>query len=208
MQTDRELLELAARAASMVDYDPETGLMIWKNKPDFMRDAKRWNARYGGKECGTIDDKGYRRILFRFEKGSVFRIRTHRLAWFISNGVLPSGEIDHINQDKLDNRILNLRDVPKEINQRNGTRKRNNTSGVTGVTWHKQRNKWCAQCNMFGIHYHIGTFDKIEDAEKAVREFRSKHGFTETHGNIVQDKAARRAIALPAAEMQLLKESK
>ncbi len=181
---DRELLELAAKAAGMVKYDPETGSMIWKAKQGG-KDAARWNTRYSGKECGTLDDKGYRRVLFRFEAGKTFKIRAHRLAWFITHGVLPVGEIDHINQDKSDNRISNLRDVPKELNQRNGTRKGNNTSGFTGVTWHKQRKKWCAQVNVLGIHYHVGVFEDIEEADRAAREFRAKHGFTENHGRVV-----------------------
>lgn len=56
--TDRELLELAAKAAGMVAYDADTGSMVWKAKATTEPDAARWNARYAGKECGTIDDKG------------------------------------------------------------------------------------------------------------------------------------------------------
>ena len=183
--TDRELLELAANAAGMVSYDASTGAMTWLRKPDSAKDSARWNSRYAGKPCGTIDDKGYRRILFRFERGSVFRVRAHRLAWFVVHGCLPSGEIDHINQDKLDNRLVNLRDVPKELNQRNGTRKSNNTSGVPGVTWHKQSGKWCAQASVNGKHYHIGSFEEIVAAETATLKFRAEHGFTTNHGKIV-----------------------
>ena len=181
-EQQRAILEASAKAASMVNYNPETGLMFWIAKPDGVKDSARWNSRYAGKECGTLDDKGYRRILFRFEKGSTFRIRVHRLAWFISNGVIPTGEIDHINQNRADNRISNLRDVPKQINQRNGTMKSNNTSGITGVTWLKDCQKWGAQAHMNGKHYKIGRFNDISAAESAVKEFRSKHGFTENHG--------------------------
>jgi len=182
--TGRELLVLAAKMAGMVDYYPETGSMRWRPRLEGS-DAARWNSRYAGRECGTIDDKGYRRILFRLLPGKTFKIRAHRLAWFISYGVMPQGEIDHINQDKADNRLKNLRDVPKNINQRNGTRKRNNTSGVAGVTWHKQRGKWCAQAFMDGKHYHLGLFEELTAAETATRKFRALHGFTETHGRTV-----------------------
>ena len=182
--TDRELLELAAKAAGMVNYSPNSGEFIWKSKPIDEPDAARWNARYAGKPCGTYDDKGYLRILLQID-GKKRKIRAHRLAWFIANGVLPSGEIDHINQDKADNRISNLRDVPKELNQRNGTRKGNNTSGVPGVTWHKQCGKWCAQASVDGKHYHIGLFEELMEAETAVRKFRAEHGFTENHGKVV-----------------------
>lgn len=182
--TDRELLELAAKAAGMVSYNPETGSMVWLHKPDCSKDSSRWNSRYAGKECGTLDDKGYRRILFRFDKGQAFKIRAHRLAWFIAHGVMPSHEIDHINQNKADNRLSNLRDVPRTLNQRNGTRKSNNTSGVPGVTWHKQSLKWCAQANVLGVHYHVGSFNDLSEAESAVKEFRANHGFTENHGRV------------------------
>lgn len=182
--TGRELLELAAKAARMVCYSPNSGEFIWKSKPQNEPDSQRWNTRYAGKFCGTYDDKGYLRILVQID-GKKRKIRAHRLAWFIVHGVLPSGEIDHINQDKADNRISNLRDVPKELNQRNGTRKRNNTSGVPGVTWHKQRGKWCAQASLGGKHYHIGLYDNIMEAEAATRKFRAEHGFTENHGRIV-----------------------
>jgi len=185
MKKDRELLELAAKAAGMVNYDPRTGFMKWNAKQKDAKDSARWNARYADKECGTIDEKGYRRILFRLETGAAVKIRAHRLAWFIAHGDMPSGEIDHINQDKLDNRLANLRDVPKEINQRNGTRKRNNTSGVPGVTWHKQHKKWYAQANILGVHYSIGLFDDLTEAGNATREFRAKHGFTDNHGRVV-----------------------
>lgn len=184
-QNNRELLELAAMAACMVDYDPETGSMTWRSKNFSEPDAARWNARYAGKECGTIDDKGYRRITLRFAGHAPFKIRAHRLAWFISFGSLPTGEIDHINQNKADNRLSNLRDVPKSVNQRNVARKSNNTSGVTGVCWHKQRGKWCAQASMNGKHYHLGLFEDIAEAEMAARKFRAENGFTETHGRLV-----------------------
>lgn len=182
---DRELLEWAAKAARRVDYLPQTGSMRWLPKETEQKDANRWNARYAGKECGTIDDKGYRRILFRFSNGKTFKIRAHRLAWLIVYGELPNGEIDHINQVKNDNRISNLRDVPKELNQRNGTRKCNNTSGIVGVSWHKQRGKWCAQASIDGKHYHLGLFEEITAAETAARKFRAGHGFTETHGRVI-----------------------
>ena len=184
---DRTLLE---RAAKMVIYNQETGSMIWREKDSRTSDSNRWNARYAGHECGSNDGKGYRRIRFKFDTGEILRVRVHRLAWYMVFGVPPSGEIDHINQNKADNRLSNLRDVPKELNQRNGTRKRNNTSGVPGVYWHKQRKKWCAQASMDGKHYHLGLFTDMDEAEKITKMFRAANGFTDTHGRIVRAAAA------------------
>jgi hypothetical protein len=191
--TPEEVKELMLLAAGMVNYDPTTGAMLWKPKAATAADATRWNSRYANKPCGTLEPTGYVRLLFRFAKGRAFKVRAHRLAWFITHGALPVAEIDHINQDKADNRITNLRDVPKALNQRNGTRKGNNTSGVPGVTWHKQRGKWCAQCNLDGKRHYLGSYDSIIDAERATKKFRAEHGFTETHGNIRAAAAIQRA---------------
>ncbi len=181
-RTDRELLELAAKA---VRYNISTGLIYWQPKPEYEKDAARWNARYAYQEAGTLEKNGYVRIVLQIG-GKKRKVRAHRLAWFIAYGFPPVGEIDHINQIKTDNRIANLRDVSRTTNQRNGTRKGNNTSGIPGVSWHKQRQKWCAQASIDGKHHHLGLFDSIADAEAAAKSFRSAHGFTETHGRELQ----------------------
>jgi hypothetical protein len=175
---DRELLELAA---SSVRYDEVAGKLFWLPKELERKDAGRWNARYAHKECGTLDDKGYRRILMR-ANGKVLRIRVHQLIWFIANGDMANGEIDHINQDKLDNRISNLRDVSGSENLRNSPKKRNNTSGVNGVCWHKVAKKWYATARVSGVVHYLGVFDDLSEAEKIVVKFRSENGFTENHG--------------------------
>lgn len=183
--SDRELLEAAAKAAGrQVKYDPETGVILWSAKPLGAPDAVRWNARYAWSPAGSVDDKGYIRIVIQVD-GKKRRLRAHTLAWFIVYGRLPDGEIDHINQNKRDNRLANLREVTRSVNQRNGTRKGNNTSGVPGVTWHKQRKKWCAQANVDGKHHHLGLFVDKADAEVAAASFRAANGFTETHGREV-----------------------
>lgn len=176
--TDRELLERLARAVS---YDPLTGVITWLPRSIKEPDSVRWNSRYANKEAGTLEENGYVRIVFQVN-GKKHKFRSHRLAWFISTGEPPQGEIDHINQIKTDNRISNLRDVSKSLNQRNSARKSNNTSGITGVTWHRQTGKWCAQANINGKHHHLGLFEEITAAETAARKFRLANGFTETHG--------------------------
>ena len=173
--------ELLRHVASLVDYNPETGSMVWR-KRESGADAARWNARYAGKQAGAIDDRGYRRIMVRSMDGKPRRVRAHQVAWFIFSGRPQAGEIDHVNQDKLDNSASNLRDVSKSLNQRNRVISANNSSGVTGVCWHKQRKKWCAQSTVDGHHKHIGLFESIKDADEAVKKFRAENGFTETHG--------------------------
>ena len=180
---NEELFEMATYAANRLEYNKDSGVFLWKPKDSDKPHYAQWNPQFAGKEAGTIDDKGYRRICFRF-KGKTRWIRLHRLAWFVVHGTLPNGEIDHIDQNKLNNSIANLRDVSKELNQRNATLKSNNTSGVSGVSWHKQCNKWYAQVKVDGKRYPLGLYDDISEAERVVKEFRSNHGFTETHGRV------------------------
>ncbi len=95
----------------LIDYDPATGRMTWKPRSSkhIADDARRagWNTKWAGKECFvTVTEGGYL-------KASVFHkdVKAHRVAWAICYGKWPDQEIDHINRDKRDNRITNLRDV-------------------------------------------------------------------------------------------------
>lgn len=182
--TEQELIEFMRKAAAMVEYDPDSGSMLWRAKEASTPQALNWNARFAGKECGSIGNEGYRQLSLKFDLPSPRMVLAHRLAWFIAYGELPKGFIDHINQCKSDNRLVNLRDVPQSINQRNGTRNRRNTSGVTGVSWHKKLRKWLAQATVDGRNRYVGVFNDIEKADEAVRKFRAQHGFLETHGRL------------------------
>lgn len=178
MNNDR-VMALMKHAAQMVNYNPATGSMVWRPRDV---DVNGWNGRHAGKECGVIDGKGYRILSLRYFPGQQSMIKAHRLAWFIAFGVLPEGQIDHINQCKSDNRIENLRDVSTSLNMRNTARRADNTSGVTGVHWDKRREKWQAYVTVNSVTYRLGRFTDLAEAEKAVRRLRSKHGFTEIHG--------------------------
>jgi len=65
----------------------------------------------------------------------------HRVAWFLHHGAWPMGEIDHINGNAQDNRIANLRDVTHKENTRNMKRRSDNTSGITGISYHTKIKK-------------------------------------------------------------------
>ena len=174
--------EKLKQTAKAVSYTPETGFMVWREKPLDIKNAARWNANYAGAKCGTINPNGYQYIVIRFPCQPTFSILAHRLAWFITHGKLPDQEIDHINQDKLDNRLANLRDVSHKVNLKNRTRLSNNTSGFTGVVWCKKSKKWRARVKIDGKLQHIGLYSSITEADTVAREFRKANGFTETHG--------------------------
>ena len=134
----------------LINYDPETGILTWK---------VRQGRAQAGQTAGTTRHDGYITIKVNGKKRYA-----HRLAWYLVTGSWPKGEIDHINHDTSDNRWENLRDVSKAENgfHRAGLQS-NNTSGVTGVGWHKRRQKWYAWVRTT----HLGVFDNFDDAVAA-----------------------------------------
>lgn len=96
-------------------------------------------GRKSGNPIGRMHNKGYWRIAC----GKKCYL-AHRLAWFFCYGVWPK-EIDHIDNNKLNNSIGNLREVTHQLNQLNMPLRSNNTSGVKGVNWDKHRKRWRAR---------------------------------------------------------------
>jgi hypothetical protein len=103
--------------------------------------------------------------------------RAHRLAWLYVYGTWPSGEVDHINGQKSDNMISNLRDVSIAVNRQNQRRARkNNLTGRLGVTFSPQRKKFVAHICINGKTKTIGYFNTADHAHAAyVAEKRAKH---------------------------------
>lgn len=89
--------------------------------------------------------------------------------------------IDHINGDRLDNRIENLREVDRAENMKNMRMPADNTSGFVGVTRHYE--KWKAQITVNGKHIYLGRFDHKKDAIAARIAANRKFGFHENHGS-------------------------
>jgi hypothetical protein len=157
---------------SRLQYDAETGLIFWK----------AGNRRAGKEAFTTVSVRGYKATTFRSLHGSVTTLAAHRAAWAIHYGEFPSGSIDHINGNKLDNRIANLRDVTSAENARNSAMSRANKSGVTGVYLHKQTGKWCAQISAFGKHVGLGLFSTQSDAIIARKAAERVLGYHQNHG--------------------------
>lgn len=106
-----------------------------------------------GRRLGHVSGCGYEQFYY---EGSYYY--THRVVWYLHNGVWPSNDIDHIDQDRLNNRIENLRDVTRSTNLRNQRRHRG---------YHKRGNKWRAQYNLNKKTHSIGTFNTEEEARQA-----------------------------------------
>lgn len=170
-----EILKATAEyAAKYLRYDPESGKIFFKISSSMGR------IKAGG-EAGKPGPHGYLRItLFFF--GRKVDIKFHRMAWLIHYGEWPSGVIDHIDHDKLNNRISNLRDVTNQENIRNSGLAITNTSGYTGVTWNKTAKKWQAQFIRDKKLHYLGVFADVETARQAVISGRLADGFHENHG--------------------------
>ena len=107
----------------------------------------------------------------------------HRYVWEEANGPIPKGyQIDHINGDRADNRIENLRLVTPSENQMNVKLRDNNTSGVTGVFWDKRTSAWCAACYVDGKSKHLGRFRDWFDAVCARKSADNRYGYHVNHG--------------------------
>lgn len=150
-------------------YNSETGF--------FTRLVSSSGAAKKGGVPKSINKDGYYQLRVNYKMYT-----QHRLAWLYVNGEFPNGDIDHINHVRTDNRIINLRVVDKAENNKNITKRGNNTSGVNGVWWHKQNKKWCAELNINGIKKHLGCFESIDDAKKARLTANEKYGFHKNHG--------------------------
>lgn len=131
-----------------------------------------------GDVAGYVDkSNGYRKISV---DNKVYY--SHRLIWLYVYGRLPKKNIDHVNGDKLNNCIDNLRDVDQMVNLRNARKQKSNTSGFTGVSWHKETQKWRGYIFVMGKSLHLGLFDCRQEAAKARKQAEFKYGFSERHG--------------------------
>ena len=133
------------QAVERFEYDPLTG---------FLRSRKRKGERW----VTVPQTNGYLCILHEGK-----RFRCHRIAWLLHYKQWPKYELDHINQNKLDNRIENLRDVPRVLNMHN----KSNNSECVGTTWHPDKRKWKAKMQVGKKHIHLGYFNTQKEASEA-----------------------------------------
>ena len=136
---------------SILHYSPETGI--------FTRKVRTSTSVKVGDIAGCPGGDGYLQIRVQSRK-----YKAHRLAWLHVYGVWPEDQLDHINRNRSDNRISNLRAVTNKQNHQNKSKPSNNTSGHSGVRWHKKSSKWRAQITHNKKHIHLGCFATIEEA--------------------------------------------
>ena len=155
-----------------LDYDPETGKFTWLVSPAIAVKA--------GSLAGSQHSKGYWHIRV---KGRL--TYAHHLAWNTLHPedlLKPGEEIDHINHIRDDNRAVNLEKKRHLANGRNKSRAVNNTSGATGVYWHKGCNKWRAAIRVNDVLRHLGNYATFDEALTARKNAEIEYGFHENHG--------------------------
>lgn len=167
-------------------YDPHTGGLYWRERtPDMFTDtghsAERkcttWNSRFAGKRAGNVADDGYASISVNYTI-----LLAHRVIWKMHNGTDPSDQIDHIDGNRSNNRIENLRDVSRSDNQRNQAIMKNNTSGHHGVHYSKTEGMWRAAINTNGKKKTLGRYRCITAAIIARKIAEETYGYHKGHG--------------------------
>ena len=167
MQITQELLK------KLFLYGPETG--------HFIRLISTSSRARKGNIAGYLSSDGYWMITV-----NGMPQHAHRLAWVYTFGRTPVNEIDHINHNRTDNRIENLREATRTMNERNRTMSKNNTSGHNGIYRPAGRKKWEVQLWINGKKFRGGYFYNIDEAIKARDKLYKKHSFHKNHGKVMQ----------------------
>lgn len=129
-----------------------------------------------GKRADTNMTIGYRRVRLRIDD-VYHEFLAHRVAWLMTYGAWPKNEIDHINGDRNDNSISNLRHVTRGKNAKNLTLRCDNSSGLSGLS-RTPYGTWRVRIST----NHVGCYTTRDEAIAARAKYLSENGYTERHG--------------------------
>lgn len=141
------------KVRELLHYDPATGQFRWRVN------VGRYGRVLAGTVAGTKAKNGYVYIVIDRQ-----RHLAHRLAWFYMNGEWPVQQIDHINNDRVDNAWSNLRPADQSENSCNGSLRTTNTSGYRGVSWSTEKRKWVASIVKNRKQFKLGYFSCKHEA--------------------------------------------
>lgn len=153
-------------------YETSTGKLFWA--------VNRGKVK-AGDEAGCFSNTcGYRMVKI----DGVLRL-THRVIWDLvrpEDKLTEGEEIDHIDHNKLNNRIENLRKVKHIGNMHNRSKAKNNKSGITGVLWVKKSKRWWASIFVNGVNINLGYFHTKDEAASARKNAEVAYKFHKNHG--------------------------
>ena len=150
-------------------YDPFTGIFTWRvaTKKIYIGQEAGWLGATDGYIYITYKGKGY---------------SSHRLAFLLMTGAMPTLHVDHINGVKTDNRWSNLREVTRSQQQQNLPKFISNTSGLMGVYWSIKRNRWIAEIKVEGKHKALLQTKDFFEACCARKSAERKYNYSINHG--------------------------
>lgn len=150
----KETKEVAEYAKRLLEYNPHTGILRWIGHKQMPYRSI----------AGCKNKRGYIQI---YLKNKPFP--AHRVAWLLSHGEWPSNQIDHINGNRVDNRLGNLRLATNQQNSYNRGAQRNNSLGLKGVKT-TRGGRFSARINAEKKSYFLGVYDTPEQAQKAYQQ--------------------------------------
>lgn len=157
------------RANELFHYDRSSGKLIRKVTTDYKA--------VKGTEAGT-NAYGYKLVCI-----DKVKYKVHRVCMLLAYGYFPKGmQVDHINHDRSDNRLSNMRFVTDHENAKNHSINKNNVSGIMGVHFDKSRQKYQAYIKVNYKRIFLGRYDNIEDAIAIRQQAEKDFGFHPNHG--------------------------
>ncbi len=169
MASSKELALSLEQARELFSYDPDTGVLTWKK--GFKCGANR--VAPAGTIAGCTDSYGY--LVTRTNRSGY---KNHRLSWLLYYGEWPKGSVDHIDGDKANNRIANLRIATNSENLQNQRKPmRHNKLGILGVSM--RGDKYTTKVHVNGADHYLGVFDTPEEAHEAyIKAKRDLHPYS------------------------------
>ena len=149
----------------LFDYDPTTGIV--KRRVTVASNART------GQVVGWLNSDGY--LSVRVNKTNY---KLHQIIWLYSYGCWQNGVIDHINRNKTDNRIANLRDTTIQVNNINKGVRSDNKTGVPNIAWRERDKLFYVACRRNGKQNYGGSFKSLEEARVFAEKFVAEIGRT------------------------------
>ena len=162
----------AMQIRAFLTYDSDNGKLIWirrfpgmqfRDRTVGFKSANIFNAKHAGRDASSVASTGYPMTSILN-----YPFTAHRIAWLLFYGTWPEHEIDHLNGNRTDFRVFNLRDVPRQRNVDNSRRISSWANTNTGVR-QKRGGRWSARIMYKYQEIFIGVFDTRDEAVQARR---------------------------------------